>query len=744
MNETQRLFIVANRLPVQEAEKGRKKGFRQSSGGLVSALKSYFDRTRDSGFARKSWIGIADFRRESWEKWNQGHRDPGDFELLPLFIDEALYDGYYNGFSNSVLWPLFHYFPTYASFQLRQFEAYRQVNQLFAERIAAEAQPGDVVWVHDYHLFLLPGLLRRLRPDLTIGFFLHIPFPHFEIFRQIPRPWCLELLEGLLGADLIGFHTIEYRRYFQETVQMILHAESDFGQIYYQDRLIRADLFPIGIDTEKFRLASADPRVETRRQDIRQNFPDQKLIFSLDRLDYTKGVLQRLSGFANFLDHHPEWHGRVVMLLNVIPSRDRLSKYTERKRLIEERVSSVNGRFSNYRWQPIVYFYRHLEFDHLCSFYQVADVALITPLRDGMNLVAKEYVASRHREDGALILSELAGAANELGEAFLVNPFDETEVATAIYQSLTLPADQQQERMRRMQARLRDYDVHRWVEDFLQELRLSRQLQQARSNRVLDERNRGIIREKMGEARRRLLLLDYDGTLRPFARHPLQALPDAALMRLLDQLAGQPDQELAIISGRDSATLENWLGSLPVILVAEHGALIKYPERPWSTLLPVSTDWKQEVLPTLERFTRRCHGSFLEEKEYAIAWHYRNMEKQLGFSRSRELLQNLSVLLANRPLQVLDGNQVVEVRSAHINKGLVARTLADTLEADFILCMGDDKTDEDMFQALRESAVTIKIGSGQTAARFTIPRQQDVTGFLESLLDLHPKYSRHA
>jgi trehalose 6-phosphate synthase/phosphatase len=735
MERNKRLLIVANRLPFQEAEKGKKKVFRQSSGGLVSAIKSYFENNSANQFAEKLWIGIADFRHDQWEKSEETLQQASDFTLHPIFVNDKLYDAYYNGFSNSVVWPLFHYFPTYASFPTEYFEAYKKVNELFAEKIAAIASADDVVWIHDYHLFLLPGLLRKLRPELTIGFFLHIPFPHFEIFRQIPRQWRREMLEGLLGADLIGFHTIEYRRYFLEAVQMIFNAENEFGQIYFRDRVITADLFPIGIDTDKFKNAAGNDNVIDLKNDIRKNFPEQKLIFSLDRLDYTKGVLQRLSGYRRFLEEHKEWHGKVIMLLNVIPSRDKISKYSERKKMIEERVSSINGKFSNYKWQPIVYFYRHLDFDNLAAFYQVADVALITPLRDGMNLVAKEYVASRTAGNGVLILSELAGASNELSEALLVNPFDETEVAEAIYQSLNLPAEEQRENMRLMQARLDDYNVQRWVEDFLQQLEKAKQVQQQKNTLLLDQANCAVILQKMKAAEKRLFFFDYDGTLMPFARHPLLAAPEQPILQILQALSSRPGNELVIISGRDRHTLDQWLGSLPVTIVAEHGAIVKYPGKGWQALTTVDNEWKKDILPTLELFAKRSHGSFIEQKEHSIAWHYRNMEKQLGFSRSRELLQNLTSMLANTALQVLDGNKVIEIRSANFNKGMVAKTISAQQQAGFILCMGDDKTDEDMFTAMQTTAVTIKIGNGQTAANYTIPQQQEVLSFLKKLIN---------
>lgn len=727
-----RLLIISNRLPYQAEEKGDEVVFRQSSGGLVSAVKSYFEKYGNGEFEKKVWIGTPDFKEDKWETLKHQQAD-NEFELHPVFLEEEMYDDYYNGFSNSVVWPLFHYFPSFASFQQKQYEAYKKVNEIFASQIAAIANENDVIWIHDYHLFLLPAMLRKLRPNLTIGFFLHIPFPNYEIFRQIPRQWKKDILEGLLGSDMVGFHTIEYRRYFLEAVQMALNVDNDLGNIYYGTRVVKTDIFPIGIDNGKFSEAVKDEKVIKVKDGIRQSFANQKVIFSLDRLDYTKGVLQRLKGYERFLTENPDWHEKVVMILNVIPSRDQHTKYSERKLLIEQGLSAINGKFATYNWQPIVYFYQHLDFENLSALYQLADVALITPLRDGMNLVAKEYVASQSSQEGVLILSELAGAANELSEALIVNPFDETEVADAIHRSLILPVHERKQKMALMQKRLIEYDVQRWVDDFLNELGKAKELQESRSTLLLDARNCKKIMTQVKQADKRLYFFDYDGTLMPYSKHPALAEPGEEILKILCQLSADKNNKVVIISGRDSVTLDKWLGALRLTIVAEHGATIKYQGGEWQSLLEYSSDWKKDILPVMELFAKRCNGSFTEEKQYSIAWHYRNAEKQLGFSRSRELIQNLSHILANTALRVIDGNKVVEVRSANINKGIVAKRIMQEMNPSFTLCMGDDKTDEDMFEALQGDAVTIKIGMGGTAALYTIPQQQQVLPFLNTL-----------
>lgn len=739
MSEKKRLIIVSNRLPYQVVEEDGQPAFRQSSGGLVSAIKSYAESSEIETFSDKLWFGIADFSKEKWDYLSTKENNKLDFDLVPLFISDNIYNGYYNGFSNSVIWPLFHYFPSYAHYNERHFAAYKKINEAFAERIVQEATDNDVIWIHDYHLFLLPGILRKKRPDLKIGFFLHIPFPVFEIFRLMPRKWKVEILEGLLGADLIGFHTIEYRRYFLEALRMVLNVENEFGYIYYGNRVVKADLFPVGIDYEKFHSANEDAAVIALKNDIQRIFKEQRIIFSLDRLDYTKGVMQRLDGFERFLEIYPEWIGKVVLLLNVIPSRDKHARYKERKTMIEQKLSSINGKFSSYTWQPIVYFYQHLDFDNLVALYQAAEIALITPLRDGMNLIAKEFVASRASQQGVLILSELAGAAEELPEALLINPTDINEMAEVIQQALNMPAQEQRFKMSLMQKRLIDYNVNRWVSDFFAELYAIKKLQQDRISVLLDETSRKKIITKLENAEKRLFFFDYDGTLIPFSRFPSQAEPNEDIKRFLSELTDDERNNVVIISGRDGATLERWLGSLRMILVAEHGAMVKYPMQDWQALAEMRNGWEKDILPVMEMFTKRCNGSFIEEKQFSVAWHYRNVPKQLGFTRSRELIQHLSTILVNTIFQVIDGNKVVEVRVATTSKGQVARKIYNELQPDFTLVLGDDKTDEDMFRELQNDATTIKIGLGNTAALYSIPKQKDVDYLLNGLIPLEYK-----
>ncbi|HEY8387951.1 MAG TPA: bifunctional alpha,alpha-trehalose-phosphate synthase (UDP-forming)/trehalose-phosphatase, partial [Parasegetibacter sp.] len=549
-----RLLVISNRLPFSVTQDGEKISLRQSSGGLVSAIKSYFENDKESAksnITQKIWVGLGDFTREEWKELEPDY-ERKDFEVVPLFVDPDTYSDYYNGFSNSTLWPLFHYFPSLAEYNAEHFEAYKKVNELFAETLIPVIQPDDIIWIHDYQLMLLPQLIRKAFPDALIGFFLHIPFPSYEIFRLIPTEWKRSLLTGLLGADLIGFHTHDYVQYFIQSVKMVLGLDNTYNTIHYQHRLVKADLFPIGIDYAKFRDATNDKEIISIRDEIRNNFSNKKIIFSVDRLDYSKGLMDRLQGFECFLERFPEWKERVVFIVNVVPSRDSIQTYNDRKRLIEEKISIINGLNATLSWQPVIYRYNHLEFKELSALYQAADVALITPLRDGMNLVAKEYVASCTSQRGVLILSELAGAASELSEAILVNPTDVMEVSSAIQKALTMPLTEQRYRMILMQKRLMDYDVFHWVNDFFEQLNLIKAEQRKMKVKVLDSETEEILRKHYTQAKKRCILLDYDGTLSPFTRLPADAIPGADLKTLLLELASDPKNNVVVISGRDA------------------------------------------------------------------------------------------------------------------------------------------------------------------------------------------------
>ena len=413
-----KLIIASNRLPFKIEKKHGDYEIGISSGGLVSALRSFIEIYKHH--YEITWVGCPDFTLEAWTE-NQLLLHKQEFKIHPVFIpNKKEKSSYYNGFSNSTIWPLFHYFPSFAEFNEEQYKAYSKVNKLFSDEILKIAKREDVIWIHDYHLMPLPELLKNHLTSVQIGFFLHIPFPSYEIFKLIPKGWREELLRGLLKADLLGFQTTEYVNHFLYAVSYFLGLENTNGKIFHNGHICNVSDYPISIDFNKFFESFNLPAVKKGRRALTEKYKNEQIIFSVDRLDYTKGILNRLLAFEKLLEDNAGYKSKVVMIINVVPSRDSIKKYSQRKKMIEENIGRINGKYGNVDWQPIIYQYRHLSFSQLLTFYTSCHIALVTPLRDGMNLVAKEFIASRADRKGVLILSELAGAANELEMAVLL------------------------------------------------------------------------------------------------------------------------------------------------------------------------------------------------------------------------------------------------------------------------------------------------------------------------------------
>ena len=729
-----RLVIASYRLPFKRSEKNGKKSVEQSSGGLVSALVS-LSRNAAVGelYHNVVWVGKGD---EDFDEEIQAGETGINFRLVPVAIEAGLDKQFYGGFCNDLLWPLFHYFPSLAVFDERYFDGYVAANTLFADKITSLVQPGDFIWIHDYHLFLLPALLREPLPSATIGFFLHIPFPTFELFRMLPRPWGEALLTGMLGSDLIGFHVYDYCQYFLRSVSRFLGREITRNTVAVEDRIVRVDAYPIGIDYEKFNTAAArSPEVAAEKTKILSDLKDQKLIFSVDRLDYSKGLLHRLAGFECFLDTYPEWIGKIVFNMVIVPSRDTIASYQEMKHEIEAAVGRINGKYSTMAWLPILYQYKSLSFAELVALYSLSDVGLITPIRDGMNLVAKEYIACQAVDKGMLILSDTAGASAELSESLLINPTDKRDVADALHRALTMPARDRSILVSRMQNRIRRYSVFSWAADIIQSTAAIKQEQELRKVNLLTIPIESQIITTYRQATRRVIFLDYDGTLVPFSRIPELAIPDVPTLRHLHFLTEDPKNRVVIISGRAKDFMEERLGDLAVFLIAEHGAFQKAPGGPWECTIDPDQTWKDGIRPVMHRYLDRCNGSYLEEKVSALAWHYRNAPVEIGPVRAKELTEELRTLVAHEnKLQVLDGNKVVEVKRTGYDKGLAASKFIASGESDFILAMGDDKTDEDMFRSLPASAITIRIGLTASLAKYNLVNQRDVARFIGRLL----------
>ncbi len=724
----QRLLIVSNRLPVSVEKRRDKVRIRDSVGGLVTGLKSFY-KSRDS-----VWIGWPGTGRDrvQHELADLGARLMSEYSCYPVFFAHRDIERYYYGFSNKTLWPLFHYFPQYAAYDEEYWRAYQRVNGVFADTVLGIAKPTDTIWVHDYHLMLLPQMIRKALPEVAIGFFLHIPFPSFEIFRLLP--WRGSLLEGVLGADLVGFHTSDYVRHFLSSVHRLLGHDLALGQVTLANRAVKVDAFPMGIDYDRFSQAKHKRTVQSKISSMRKDLQEQQIILSIDRLDYSKGILERLQAYATFLRRNPKHREKVTFILITVPSRERVEHYGSLKRQIEETVGKINGEHGTLGWTPIRYLHRSQSFHDLVALYNLADVYMVTPLRDGMNLMAKEYIASKANGKGVLILSELAGAAKELGEAIIVNSNDNESLVEALETGLAMSEDEKVDRTRTMRKRIHRYDVVRWSEDFLRALSQAREHQNALRAKLLTAEMKRKLVARCRESRRRLWLLDYDGTLVPFADKPELARPTNLLLRLLGELAKNPKDELVIISGRDKGTLDEWFGGLRVGLVAEHGVWTKRPDAEWEMIEPLTNAWKEGLRPILERYSDRTPGAVIEEKDYSLVWHYRRTDSELGTMRVMELVDELQDCATKLNLQVLQGSKVIEIKSAGINKGRAALRWLSQEKWDLIVSVGDDWTDEDMFAVLPESAYSVKVGLSSSGARFNVETPRDVVSLLEELI----------
>lgn len=726
-------MVVSNRLPfsIQRTEHGVQ--LAASSGGLVSALSGYLEqRRREEPNLELIWAGWAggELSADEIEQVRADARE--QHGAYPLSLEGADMDRFYHGFCNGTLWPLFHYFPTYATYDEQDWETYRDVNQKFCDEIAELAQPGDEIWVHDYQLLLLPRLLRQRLPEASIGFFLHIPFPSFEVLRQLPTRWRRELLAGVIGADLMGFHTHDYTQHFLHSVFRTLGYEHYLGQLNVDGALRRVETFPIGIDFQRFWQAATSEAVQAARARMAEGLAGRRVIFSVDRLDYSKGILHRLRGFEAFLTAFPEYQEKVSFVLLVVPSREQVARYQRMKQELDELVGQINGRHGTVGWVPIVYQYRSVPFDELVALYNLADVALITPLRDGMNLVAKEYIASKPDGGGVLILSDMAGAARELGEALQINPNHAREIAEAIEQALTMPRAEQESRMRAMQDRVRSYDATRWVESFLASLRRTKERQGRLATRHLTGAPLTELLERHRRAAKRVLLLDYDGTLVPIAATPAEAKPDPELLTLLRELESS-SQTVCVISGRDHRSLGEWFREVPVRIIAEHGAWQRDVHGEWSMPRPLPDNWKKQLRPLVQSYVERVPGSSLEEKDFALVWHYRlATDQELAAQRAKELTDEIVGYTANLDVQVLEGKKAIEIRNSGVTKGVAgAAIIAEG--PDFVLAAGDDATDEDLFRALPRDAVTICVGGVHSFATYRMNDHVELRELLRRL-----------
>lgn len=724
-----RCLLVSNRLPLAFNDKTQE--FTPSSGGLVSAIKGLD--TKKVGY-QFEWMGImTDDVHE--DKINELKKISfGDLRCHPIIVNAQTYDQYYNHFCNNVLWPLFHYERSLVQHSDLGWKAYQEVNELIAEAIIEKAQEHDTIWIHDFHFLLVPGLIKEKRPELKVGFFLHIPFPSSEIFRELPQR--REILLSLIQCDLVGFHDLSYLSHFKSSLSRVL------GEATHHFNERKWGVYPISIDTENFLELANAPETKDFIERYYINKKDTKWVLGVDRLDYIKGLVLKLRSFEEFLRRYPDERGKVQMVQIVIPSRTDVHEYKDLKERVEQLVSSINGEFGTPTYMPVHYLFHSVSPFELSALYQLSEVMHIGSRRDGMNLVSLEYVVSqKEAHPGTLLLSEFTGAHSTLSYAISINPWNVDETASKIHEALYQPEEQRRSEMMAMQEFLKRYTSSEWARFFMRDLH--REITPIVRTFPLSRDGRFPWMKDL-QGKRVMLFCDLDGTLAPISANPSKVKLPSETQALLEQISLNPQLQFVVVSGRDREFLQQQFvkNDLRFALAACHGAYAFTPEtQEWTNLIPHdSTRWKESILDILKLYASRTPGSFIEDKGHAVTWHYRNSPPEFADFLANKLFIELEETMTNLPAQVTRGKKVIEVKSLHASKGFFVQHWLERQEyqPDVIIALGDDNTDEDMFQFLQErsgvSSYSVKVGEDHSRATYFIREQTSVNLFLKNVL----------
>ena len=711
------IVVASNRLPFTLARTANGLERRSSTGGLVAALEPIL---RKRGGTWVGWPGTEIRESETISKKGQTYR------TTPVLLSETEVSRYYHSFSNRTLWPLLHSMTDRAQFNVRDWTTYVRINERFGEAVIAEGDDAGIIWIHDYHLMLTPTVVRRKLPDTRLVYFFHVPFPPYDIFRLLP--WDRELLRGMLACDLIGFHVRGYARNFLDCVERSLGARvhRDEMLVEYGDRTTRVEAHPIGIEFNHFEsLAIAAPsQPETQRE---------RVVLGVDRLDYTKGIPERIRAFERLLELHPEHREDVILLQVAVPSRSQVAEYRELKRELDELVGRVNGRFATANWSPIRYLYRSVTQQRLAALYRDADIALVTPLRDGMNLVAKEFVACQVADPGVVVLSKLAGAANTMREVLRVNPYDIDGTAEILHRALTMDDEERRSRMTALRKREKRDDLDSWVTAFLESA--------AGARAALLPLGASDFDSWLGEflGRYRLaLFLDYDGTLCPLTDHPSKAHLSNEMREILGVCAARDDTEIAIVSGRALDDIRDMVGRPDLIYAGNHGLEIDGADMPNFAHedLVHYQERAKELREDLEKVA--VQGAWIEAKGPTLTYHYRATPE----NAAEKLIEEARKIIRDAGYQDRDAHSAIEARPPiGWDKGRAVLHILRTRygpawsEHVRVIYVGDDQTDEDAFRFLAGLASTFRVGTADTAtaARRRLPDVDAVRSLLDWL-----------
>ncbi|VFQ60303.1 unnamed protein product [Cuscuta campestris] len=713
-----RLLVVSNRLPLSAKRKGEDQwDLEVNVGGLVSALLGVTE-------FEARWIGWAGVNVPDEIGQRSLSRDLSEKRCIPVFLDEDTVNQYYNGYCNNILWPLFHYLglphedrlATTRSFQ-SQFAAYKKANQMFADVVNEHYKDGDIVWCHDYHLMFLPKCLKEHNSEMKVGWFLHTPFSSSEIYRTLPSR--SELLRAVLFADLVGFHTYDYARHFVSACTRILGLEGTPEGVEDQGRLTRVSAFPIGIDSDRFIRALEVPAIQNRIKELLERFGGRKVMLGVDRLDMIKGIPEKILAFEKFLEENPDWRDRVILVQIAVPTRTDVPEYKKLTCQVHEIVGRINGRFGTLTSVPIHHLDYSLDFQSLCSLYAVTDVALVTSLRDGMNLVSYEFVACQASKKGVLILSEFAGAAQSLGAgAILVNPWNVTELAASIDYALRMPAHEREKRHHLNFMHVTTHTSQEWAATFVSELNDTIVEAKLRTSQIPPMLPTNAAIEHYMQSKNRLLILGFNAALtEPLDTQERRAdqlkdmdpklHPD--LKEPLKRLCDDPNTTVVVLSGSDRNVLDENFSGYNMWLAAEHGMFLRFTKSSWMTTMPenLHMDWVDSVKHVFEYFTERTPGSHFEIRETSLVWNYKYADVEFGRLQAKDLLQHLwTGPISNASVDVVQGTRSVEVRANGVTKGAaIDRILGEIVHnskvkkpIDYVLCIGHFlPKDEDIY-----------------------------------------------
>ncbi|ODV58845.1 trehalose-phosphatase TPS2 [Ascoidea rubescens DSM 1968] len=628
-------------------------------------------------------------------------------------------------YAENVLWPAFHYIqpiPSDGKQEEEWWHDYVKFNEAYAAKIIALYKPGDIIWIHDYYLLLLPQLLRMKLSDAFIGLFIHAPFPSSEYFRCLSKRQ--SILDGMLGANKIGFQSYSFARHFISSCTRLLGCEATPNSVSAYGSYVNVDALPIGIDSFKIEdNAFNTPIIDKKVHAIRSLYENKKIIIGRDRLDTVRGVIQKLQAFEMFLSMYPEWVDKVVLIQLSSPAYLHENASSSVEKDVQELVAHINGTYGSLNSTPVQHYQMRVAKDEYLALLRVADLGLITSVRDGMNTTSLEFVVCQKFNKSPLILSEFSGTATVLSDALLVNPWDSVGVAKMINECLLMPDQKKSLMQQKLYHHVTTNTIQNWTNKFLSHLidELSKIKDHNHSTPALD---RPSLYSHYQSSNKRLFLFDYDGTLTPIVKEPSAAIPSIRLLNILNKLSQDPKNQIWIISGRDQEFLEQWLGShnKKLGLSAEHGCFMKLiNSENWINLAEsVEMKWQEDLIEIFTYYTERTPGSFIERKKVALTWHYRKSDPEFGEFQSKQLKQHLNDTIAQQyDVEVMSGKANIEVRPKFVNKGEIVRRLITEYKSDihndndnnsfsqkvypdFVFCLGDDKTDEDMFKSLND------------------------------------------